>query len=182
MDRWGTDEAAIFRTLENVRPRRSRTWREYQKMTGKSLDTELAKELSGDELKRAQALVRGDRRPPTPRPCTSAQWRLGVDEKGCCRRSRSSTPATRSGRWTPSSASTTRPSRRRSSPSAITHEPDRRNKASTCSIALRWPRIRPRDGAGRADPGADPHRARELDRSLERLGADQSALYARSRT
>ncbi|MBN2361833.1 MAG: LysM peptidoglycan-binding domain-containing protein [Deltaproteobacteria bacterium] len=83
MDRLGTDEAAIFQTLEGLTAGQIKdVASEYEKMTGTGLDQALRKELSGDELKRAEALVRGDRATADAAALHRAMARWGTDKKG----------------------------------------------------------------------------------------------------
>ena len=61
MDGWGTDEKAVFNALKGKTPEEIAAIKEaYQKKTGRSLDKDLADEMSGTDLKEAKALLSPD--------------------------------------------------------------------------------------------------------------------------
>ncbi len=77
----GTDEDAIFKTLEGKSPaEREAIQREYKSRHGRALSDDLAGELSGAELSRAQALLRGDSAGAEAARLRGAMEGVGTDE------------------------------------------------------------------------------------------------------
>ncbi|WNG44440.1 hypothetical protein F0U60_10210 [Archangium minus] len=57
---WGTDEEKVFKTLEGKSPEQIALIRKAYKHYGKDLDSVIRNDLSGADLKHAQALLQGD--------------------------------------------------------------------------------------------------------------------------
>jgi hypothetical protein len=77
----GTDEAALFRALENLSPDQVRELRAtYLEHYGTELDADIRSELSGAELGRAEALLKGDTVAATADALASAMAGVGTDE------------------------------------------------------------------------------------------------------
>ncbi len=77
----GTDEAGIFKALENVSPEQlPHVAAEYQKVTGRNLQADLTSELSGQDLTRAMALLGGNRAAADASVLRKAMKGMGTDE------------------------------------------------------------------------------------------------------
>jgi len=82
MDGWGTDEKAIMNALKGKSPEEMKAIKEaYQKKTGRSLDADLADEMSGTDLKEAKALMSADPVQGAVAQLQSAMEGWGTDEK-----------------------------------------------------------------------------------------------------
>jgi hypothetical protein len=78
----GTDEAAIFKALEGRTPEEVKQLRQnYKDHYGRDLDRDLKGEMSGKDLSRAQALMKGDSAGATATALRQAMGGLGTDEK-----------------------------------------------------------------------------------------------------
>lgn len=77
----GTDEAAIFKTLEGKSPDQiAQLKRSYNDHYGRNLEKDLKSELSGTDLSRAQALMKGDRAAADADALNQAIAGAGTDE------------------------------------------------------------------------------------------------------
>jgi hypothetical protein len=81
MDGLGTDEKAIFDSLEGKTAQQIESIKkDYQARTGRSLENDLKRELSGDDFKRAQALLNGSAAQADAAKLGAAMNGLGTDE------------------------------------------------------------------------------------------------------
>jgi LysM repeat protein len=85
MDGWGTNEGEIHKTLADRSPEEiAQIKSDYKTKYGKSLDKALASELGGDDLKKAQLYMKGNKADPAGRDSQMLQMAMrgiGSDEK-----------------------------------------------------------------------------------------------------
>ena len=96
MDGWGTEEEDVYAALANLTPLQAAIVRKrYQSDWDSSLDEDIKSEFSGDEKRRAQALLAGNQAVADAAALREAVSGLGTDEKTIWKTLRNKTPEER---------------------------------------------------------------------------------------